>query len=102
MNTQLTPDQKAKVAEAEQAIDRFIKAGVRPTVKTALCLSVIEDALKESRLHTLRGIPSGHLFAAVNGLLTLDEYQSVIDVLVAEGKAKRASNYLITWIAKGN
>ena len=94
----LTPTQVKLKNEATAAIERFIAADIRPTVKTACCLSVIEEAAQDSRKSSLGGIPSGHLYAAVSGLLSLDEYQSVVSLLQSERKIK-LSNHLITWIA---
>lgn len=102
METTLIHDQEAKIAEAKLAIDRFIKAGIRPSIKSALTLSVIEEAVKDASSHgSLRGIPEGHLYVAVQGLLHLHEFRSIIAVLKAEKKV-RVSNYLVTWIGKEN
>ncbi len=98
METTLTPDQTALVLEAEKAILRFKKAGIRPTVKAALTLQSFEEAIRESKTSRLGGIPEGHLWVAFDGLLSYDEFYLVEGLLKAEGKIKVAKSHLITWI----
>ena len=100
MSTQLTPTQTALVLEAEKAIERFVKAGLRPTVRAAICLEAFETACRESKNTRLGGVPEGHLWVAFDGPLSYDEFYLVEDLLKREGKIKVAKSHLITWIAK--
>ena len=98
---QLTTDQEATLAAFKVNLERFFAKGIRPTKASVLVLPVIEDAVKDSKATTFGGAPEGHLYAAVSGLLGLDEFQSIIAVLKAEKKVK-VSYHLVTWIGKGN
>ena len=100
METQtLTPDQEATIAAFKINLERFFAKGVRPTKKAVLVLPVIEEAVQDSKRTSLGGAPEGHLYAAVSGLLGLDEFQSIIAVLKAEKKVK-VSYHLVTWIGR--
>lgn len=99
---QLTPSQTSLVLEAEKAIERFAKLGIRPTVRAALCLEPFETACRESKNTRLGGVPEGHLWVAFDGPLSFDEFYLVLDLLKREGKIKVAKSHLITWIAEGN
>jgi hypothetical protein len=43
------------------------------------------------------GVPSGHLYAHLSGVITYHTYQSMIDAMVA-AKVIKVSNHVITWI----
>lgn len=53
---------------------------------------VISDATETSHLG---GIPSGHLYAALMDMLSLDAYNGVIEFLISEGAIKQESSYLL-------
>lgn len=57
-------------------------------------VDLVAGAIKE-----LGEVPSGHLYAALSGSLTLNVYQSIIARLVKRGDVK-ISNHLLTWIGK--
>lgn len=55
---------------------------------------VIYDAIAEAGN---QGIPSGHLYAMLAGIMSLDVYQAFIDVLKKTGKIKE-SGYVLSVI----
>lgn len=57
-------------------------------------VDLVAEAIKE-----LGEVPSGHLYAALSGNLTLNVYQGIIARLVKRGDVK-ISNHLLTWIGK--
>lgn len=66
------------------------KAAKRRAVLVAIT-EIILDAITEAGT---RGIPSGHLYAALMAHITIDTYNTIIDALVNTGKIKQ-SNYLL-------
>lgn len=62
-------------------------------IKAALgILLAIGEVIREKK-----GVPSGELYAQVMSSLSLNEYNMVIDKLVAARLVKR-SNHFLTWI----
>lgn len=60
-------------------------------------IALLAEALGEAIQTVPAGIPSGHLYAAVMGSISLDLYNAAIADLVRR-KLVRNSNYLLTWI----
>jgi len=50
-----------------------------------------------SAIHAAKEIPSGHLYAAVMGHMTLETYQACIRTLEKTGLIKEESSHLIRW-----
>lgn len=67
------------------------KAAKRRAVLLAIT-EIILDAITEAGT---RGIPSGHLYAALMGHMNIDTYNVIIEALINTGKIKQ-SNYLLT------
>ena len=64
--------------------------------KSKLMAHVIDAmafAIKE-----LGSVPSGHLYAAMTGALSMAHYSQAIDLMVAHGLVSRDSSHLLTWI----
>ena len=57
-----------------------------------LVVRTVADAIKE-----LGSVPSGHLYARLMGVMNLDQYQAIINVLI-KAKMVKVQNHLITWI----
>ena len=55
-------------------------------------VGAIDDAIKEAGED---GIPSGHLYAMMMDLMSLDTYDSIIDLLKKAGKVKEEDYLLI-------
>jgi hypothetical protein len=55
-------------------------------------IMAIADAIRE-----LKEVPSGHLYARVMGQLSLDQFQSVVDLLVRAGLVSESRGHLLTW-----
>ena len=55
-------------------------------------IKAIADAIKE-----LKEVPSGHLYARLMGKLSLDQYNTVIEILT-DAKWIKVEYHLITWI----
>lgn len=64
-------------------------------VRAALDLAV--TAAEAVRQAGPMGLPSGHLYAALMGKVTLDGYQSMIGMLKRAGLIKESA-HLLTWI----
>lgn len=59
----------------------------------------IVDAVAEAIRDLPNGVPSGHLYAALAGMLNLSLYQSVIGLLKKAGLVTE-SNHLLKWVGK--
>jgi hypothetical protein len=70
MGVKLTPQQQAAVIEMGQAFVDAVAA------------------------HGERGLPDGHLYAAVMGKMSLAVYQNFINSLIRCGKLRRSNNVL--------
>jgi len=57
-------------------------------------MNAIEEAIKESGPE---GIPSGHLYAALMGHISLDDYNTIIGMLKKAGRVKE-SFHLLTYV----
>ena len=57
-------------------------------------VAAIGEAIKD-----LGSVPSGHLYARVMGILSLDQYNQVIGILKKQGLIEEKSHEL-TWIAE--
>jgi hypothetical protein len=55
-----------------------------------LCLALLEVI----KAHGEEGIPSGHLYARLMGKLSLDQYQSAINLLVDSGRITNKGHLL--------
>lgn len=60
-------------------------------VMLAVCHAILEA------IRDLKQVPSGELYAVLSGKLSLDTYQSIIEVLENSGRI-RVDNHLITFI----
>lgn len=49
-------------------------------------------------IRDLGEVPSGHLYARLMSVLTKDQYNTVIDILVKTDLIKVDGSHLITWI----
>ncbi len=49
-------------------------------------------------IRDLREVPSGHLYARLMGVMTLQQYEQVIDLLVDAQLVERAPSHLLRWI----
>jgi len=64
-------------------------------VKTAVeIVLAVGDAIRE-----LEEVPSGHLYAHLQGRLTLEEYTRIISILKNAGLVTETS-HLLRWVAK--
>jgi len=67
----------------------------KPTPSTESVITVVKDILLETiREAGPNGIPSGHLYAALMGHLSLDSYQALIGMLKTAGKVKESYHVL--------
>lgn len=57
-------------------------------------VQAVEEAIKE---FGPRGVPSGHLYANLMGIMSYHTYQSMIDAMITLKRIK-ISNHVITWI----
>lgn len=60
--------------------------------KIAIILYTIADSLRE-----LKEAPSGHVYATLMGMLTLDQYNGMIDNLIRLGLVEREPSHLLRW-----
>ena len=70
-------------ANQEQVTSSEIKAGLQT-------IMLIADAIKEAG-----AIPSGHLYAAVCGKLSMTAYEKIIDILKNSGVIREQGHVLI-------
>ena len=69
-------------------------------------MSKTEEALKAVRVahavaETIRNlgeVPSGHLYARLMGVMDLQQYRQVIDLLVDARLVERTASHLLRWI----
>ena len=54
------------------------------------------EALGEA-IKGLGSVPSGHLFAHVMGVMSLETYEKIINLLISAGHVKK-SGHVLTWI----
>ena len=54
----------------------------------------IAEAIRE-----LGSVPSGHLYARLMDRFSLDQYESLIQILVRENLITRGNDHLLRWIA---
>lgn len=65
----------------------------KQNVQSAIQIAkAVADTIREAG-----SVPSGHLYAVLCGLLTLEQYQRVIEVLKSTGLVIE-SNHLLTWV----
>ena len=55
-------------------------------------VQAIADTIRE-----LKQIPSGHLYAHIQSKVSLEVYQSIINLLKESGRVKE-ENYLLSWV----
>jgi hypothetical protein len=58
----------------------------------ALC-KIIADCIKE-----LGSVPSGHLYARLMHNFTLEEYETIINLIINTGFVRKESSHLLVWI----
>jgi hypothetical protein len=59
--------------------------------KSEMLKQIIAETIRE-----LGSAPSGHVYAAIMGLVTLDEYQTIVNDLVRSGDITERG-HLLTW-----
>lgn len=67
--------------------------------KTAAALQAVRiaHAVAEA-IRDLREVPSGHLYARVMGVMTLQQFEQVIHLLIDARLVERDSTHLLRWI----
>lgn len=56
-------------------------------------VAAIAEAIRE-----LKEVPSGHLYANLTGKLSLQQYESILDILKKSELIKVDSSHLIKWV----
>jgi len=56
-------------------------------------IEAVSDSIEE-----LGSVPSGHLYASLMGVLTLDEYQLVLNILRARGDVELTGGHEVRWV----
>lgn len=56
-------------------------------------ITAIAEAIRD-----IGSVPSGHLYATVMGHMSLQTYESIINMLVRSNLVRRDGNHLLTWI----
>jgi hypothetical protein len=67
-----------------------------PNAKTVVAATEVILAVAEC-IRDLGEVPSGHLYAQLCGLMTLEQYSQIIEIIVSTGRV-RESNHLLTWV----
>lgn len=80
-----------KVNEKTNGDDRITKEDIARVKAT---IEAVAEAIK-----ALGEVPSGHLYARLMQHMTLEQYESIISVLIDQGRIAR-TNHLLIWIAK--
>ena len=57
----------------------------------------VAQAVAEA-IRDLREVPSGHLSARLMGVMTLQQYEQVIDLLIEARLVERTPSHLLRWI----
>ncbi len=67
--------------------------------KTSEAIAVVHvaQAVAEA-IRDLRQVPSGHLYPRLMGVMTLQQYEQVIELLVGARLVERAPSHLLRWI----
>lgn len=61
-------------------------------------IKIVADTIRDLSANSLPGgVPSGHLYAHLMSTFTLEQYQSVIDLL-KRAELVEERNYLLSWI----
>ncbi len=63
----------------------------------AIAVVRVAQAVAEA-IRDLREVPSGHLYARLMGVMTLQQYEQVIDLLVDAHLVERTPSHLLRWI----
>lgn len=63
----------------------------------AIAVVRIAQAVAET-IRDLREVPSGHLYARLMGVMTLQQYEQVIDLLIDAHLVERTPSHLLRWI----
>lgn len=89
----MSPDEMLEMSTTPESHRAAAQAGVTPAElkATILIVKAVADAIKE-----LGEVPSGHLYARLQGTLSLNTYNRVIDFL-KKAKLITVQNHLITW-----
>ncbi len=66
----------------------------KETLKAALnTVRAVAEAIREAKQ-----IPSGHLYAVLCPVLSLEEYEKIINMLINAGLVRRDQSHLLHWI----
>jgi len=68
-----------------------------PTPAPLAGFGAMSDAIGEA-IRDLGTVPSGHLYAAVMGHMSLSTYQAILGDLEDRGRIKQDRSHLIRWI----
>lgn len=79
------------MSEKSNGDDRITKEDIARVKAT---IEVVAEAIQ-----ALGEVPSGHLYARLMQHMTLSQYESIISVLINQGRIAR-NNHLLIWIAK--
>ena len=90
----MTPEQMLEMSLAPNAREKAARAGVSPDElkATVLLVKAVADCIRE-----LEEVPSGHLYARLQGTLSLNTYNRVLDFL-KKAKLITVQNHLIKWV----
>jgi hypothetical protein len=72
------------------AMKNATKAQVGAALSTVMALS--------EAIRGLGQIPSGHLYAQAMNRMSLETYETVIEILIGADLVKRDSSHMLTWI----
>lgn len=64
---------------------------------TSEAIAAVRIAQAEA-IRDLRHVPSGHLYARLMGVMTLQQYEQVIDLLIEARLVERTPSHLLRWI----
>ena len=95
----MTPDEMVAMSTTPDSRARAQRAGVTPKelAATVMIVKTIADAIKEICEARDGSVPSGEFYVRLQGAVTLNTYNRVIDFL-KKAKLITVSNNLITWV----
>ena len=79
----------------KNAVDAPVQHSEAQLQARVLMARAVADAIRE-----LGSVPSGHLYARLMGVLSLDAYEQIIGALISAGVVRRDGSHLLTWIGK--
>lgn len=72
-----------------QATDKLIKE---------LCNDIALLIRHQTKHGIHGGLPSGHLYAQLMGVMTHERYEELISIFISEGLIRRTPGHLLVWI----